>query len=219
MKARRARRFEPVKRTIATLRRARAPRWVLPVFLLSTVTVAGCSRARADEPPATTRTAPVASTPVAPRLVRMGASWAEYFDSMADLKAHADLAVVGTVSSIAPAVQPAQGPVFQMVTISVERAPWTRSATSAVPGSVTFEQTGGTYDGVTFEVDDDPLFQAGDRVIMFFTEYSPGKYRVTGGPTGRFTIAGGRVVPMVPDGLNVGPGTGESAFVAALQSP
>ncbi len=149
----------------------------------------------------------------------MEASWAEYYDSVASLKAHGDLAVVGTVSTIAPTVQPERGPVFSMVTLTVERTLWTRSSSTATPATVTFEETGGTYNGVTFEIEDDPLYNVGDRVVMFFTEYSPGKYRVTGGPTGRFTVARSSVVPTVKDGVQLQPGTSESAFLATIQSP
>jgi hypothetical protein len=146
----------------------------------------------------------------------MGASWAEYYRSMADLKSHADMAVVGTVTSIAPAVRPPGAPVYQMVTVSVQRTPWARAQGAAAPSSMTFEQTGGTYQGVTYQVDDDPLFHVGDRAVLFFTEYSPGRYRVTGGPTGRFALVGGQVRPTVADGVPVAPGTAESAFTAAL---
>jgi hypothetical protein len=103
-----------------------------------------------------------------------------------------------------------------MVTVTVERTPWARAQSTSVPTSMTFEQTGGTYQGVTYQVDDDPLFHVGDRAVLFFTEYGPGKYRVTGGPTGRFGIVGGQVRPTVADGVQVGPGTGESAFIATL---
>jgi hypothetical protein len=202
-----------VNRTIADLPRGvRACRWMLPLFLLPVLALPCCARATAEGEPSDEKP----SAPATPRLVEMGASWAEYYNTMADLKAHSDIAVLGSVSSISPTAAPSQGPVFQMVTLAVERTLWTRSQGAAAPASVTFEQTGGTYQGVTYQVEDDPLFHVGDRAIMFFTEYSPGKYRVTGGPTGRFGIIGGQVKPTVPDGVQVPPGTGESAFLATL---
>jgi hypothetical protein len=207
-----------VNRTIVILSRcvkasARVPLVVLPLLVLPSA----CSRVRAEEPPSGARTAP--SVAATPQKVVMEASWAEYYDSVASLKAHGDLAVVGTVSTIAPTVQPERGPVFSMVRLTVERTLWTRSSSTATPATVTFEETGGTYNGVTFEIEDDPLYNVGDRVVMFFTEYSPGKYRVTGGPTGRFTVAGNSVVPMVKDGVQLEPGATESAFLATIQSP
>lgn len=149
----------------------------------------------------------------------MEASWAEYYDSVPELKAHGDLAVVGTVSAIAPTVQPERGPVYSMVTLTVEHTLWSRTPGTATPATVTFQETGGTYQGVTFEIEDDPLYTVGDRVVMFFTEYSPGQYRVTGGPTGRFTVSGSKVVPTVKDGVQLAAGTSESAFLGSIQSP
>ena len=81
----------------------------------------------------------------------MEASWAEYYDSVPELKAHGDLAVVGTVSAIAPTVQPERGPVYSMVTLTVEHTLWSRTPGTATPATVTFQETGGTYQGVTFE--------------------------------------------------------------------
>jgi hypothetical protein len=204
-----------MNKTIANLPRCvRASRWMLPLLLLPVLAApSACAQAGPDVEPSEKKP----SAPATPRLVEMGASWAEYYNTMADLKAHGDIAVLGTVSSISPAAVPAQGgPVYQMVTLAAERTLWTRSQTTAKPASVTFEQTGGTFQGVTYQIEDDPLFHVGDRAVLFFTEYSPGKYRVTGGPTGRFAIVGGHVKPTVADGVQVPPGTGESAFIATL---
>ena len=190
---------------------ARASRWTLPLFLVPLL-AAPSACTRADGGPSEEKP----SAPATPPVVEMGASWAEYYNSMADLKAHSDIAVLGSVSSISPPALPSQGPVYQMVTLAVERTLWTRSHDTARPASVTFEQTGGTYQGVTYQVEDDPLFHVGDHAILFFTEYSPGKYRVSGGPTGRFGIVGGQVKPTVPDGVPVTPGTAEASFIATL---
>jgi hypothetical protein len=205
-----------VNRTIVILSRCvKVPARVLPLLLLPMLALpSACSRARAEEQPSTERRATSAAAP--PQKVMMAASWAEYYTSIAELKAHGDLAVVGTVSTIAPTVQPDRGPAYSMVTLSVERTLWTRASTTATPATVTFKETGGTYDGVTYEIEDDPLYNVGDRVVMFFTEYSPGQYRVTGGPTGRFTVSGSRIVPTVKDGVQVVAGTSESAFVGTV---
>jgi hypothetical protein len=79
---------------------------------------------------------------------------------------------------------------------------------------ITFQRTGGTYNGVTFEIDDDPLFHAGDDVVLFFVEYEPGQYRVSGGPTGRFEVVdqGREVRSTVVDGVKLPAGTSLDAF-------
>ncbi len=208
-----------MNRTIVILSRCvKASARVLPLLVLPVLALpSACTRARAEERPSTERTAPSVAT--TPQKVVMEASWAEYYGSMAELKSHGDLAVVGTISAIAPTVQRERGPVFSMVTLTVARTLWTRSSTTATPATVTFEETGGTFNGVTYEIEDDPLYNVGDRLVMFFTEYSPGQYRVTGGPTGRFTVAGNSVVPTVKDGVQLEPGATESTFLATIQSP
>ncbi|HEU5374733.1 MAG TPA: hypothetical protein VFV38_04775 [Ktedonobacteraceae bacterium] len=152
-----------------------------------------------------------------PQVVTLDASWAEYYTSLSDLKQHSDIAVRGTISYIAPTVKPANGPVYSMVTVKISQAIWNRHHTPVSP-TITFEQTGGTYNHVTYQVSDDPLFHVGDQVILFFKEYSPGKYRISGGPTGRFSIQNGVVRPIVSDGVKLSGSPDASHFAAELQA-
>ena len=152
-----------------------------------------------------------------PQVVTLDASWAEYYNSLKDLKQHSDIAVNGTISSIAPAFKPADGPVYSMVTITIHKVLWKRSPATS-PSTITFEQTGGTYNNVTYQITDDPLFHVKDQAILFFKEYSPGKYRVSGGPSGRFSIKNGIVHPIVSDGVKLTNATDASHFATALQS-
>jgi hypothetical protein len=151
----------------------------------------------------TTRAVSLVGPDQKPSVVKLGASWAEYYRSMADLKKNCDFGIAGTVSAVAPATQPKIGPVSQMVTVTVDQVAWTRSIGYSVPATVTFEQTGGTYQNVTYVVDDDPLFQPGEKVVVFFKEYSPDHYRVAGGPTGRFSLTSNMVSPVLTDGIQV----------------
>ena len=201
-----------MKRTNATL--PHAPRWALPLLALPLLALPACTRAPAEVQPSAQASAPVRA---APRVVRYAASWAQYCRSMKDLKGYSDIAVVGVVSEVSPAVQAAaDGLVFTTVTLTVASMPWSRVLTTPVPETVSYVQTGGTYQGVTYQIDDDPLVQVGDRVLMFFSEYSPGTYRVTGGPTGRFSVAGGVVKPVVEDGVQVAAGTTASSLFSSL---
>ena len=210
-----------MKRTKATSSLdAHVARWALPLSLVATAALPACNRASAEiEPPAraTTSGATNASASV-PQKVLYHASWAEYYTSIKDLKAHADIAVVGTVSSIAPAEElTPNGPVYSTVTLDVQHSIWSRTGTAA-PTSVTFDETGGTYQGVTYQIEDEPLYQVGDHVLMFFTATGQGQYRVTGGPTGCFAISGGTVKPRVKDGVQVGVGSSESSFETNVQN-
>ena len=60
-----------------------------------------------------------AAAPETESLVRMGASWAAYYRSMAALKAHSDFAIAGEIASVSAGVRPDSGPVYQLVTVSV----------------------------------------------------------------------------------------------------
>ena len=152
------------------------------------------------------------SHPEAHHFAKMASSWAAWYNSLSDLKAHSDFAVRGHVASIAPAVKPSKGPVYQMVTLSTESVPWQNNGSGTNPTAVTFEQTGGTVGNTTYEDDDDPLFRVGEEVIVFFQEYSPGMYRVSGGPTGRFAVTTNGVQPITPGGISVPAGTSVGAF-------
>lgn len=49
-------------------------------------------------------------------------------------------------------------------------------------------QTGGVSNGVRVEIKDDPIFNNGERVLLFLTDLGDSRYKVTGGPSGRFTV-------------------------------
>lgn len=147
------------------------------------------------------------AAPAAPKTVSMDASWAEYYHSMSDLKAHSDIAVQGTITkaSLDPAASSANAPFtdFQLTVQSTFFDPHHKvAAAAATPAVLTIHQTGGTVNGTTYQIEDDPLFQVGQKYVLFLREYSPGHYMVVGGPTGRFAVAAsGAVTPIVSDGV------------------
>jgi hypothetical protein len=147
--------------------------------------------------------------------VHMAASWAQWFRSVGDMKNGSDIGVVATVSNIGDTTTPSNGPPSHLVTVNVERAIYQKNGAN-VPNSITFTQTGGAeLDGVAHIVEDDPLFQRGERVILFLQEYQSGSYRIAGGPTGRYSVDGnGNVSTVVGDGVQVGPGTSVDAFAS-----
>ncbi len=81
-------------------------------------------------------------------------------------------------------------------TVTVTRKlhdPATRLAPSS--SAIVVHQTGGTVSGVTTQVEDDTLFRPGESVVLFLREYSPGRFRVLGGPAGRFDVSRGLITP------------------------
>ncbi len=147
----------------------------------------------------------------------MDASWAQYYTSLKDLKKHADFAVSGDITKIGAGVQPSDGSmVYSNVTLTVKNVSWNAHPQKTVPPTILFHANGGNYNGKTYILDDDPMYHVGQHVVLFFTEYSPGKYRVPGGPTGRFLIENNQVKPIVTNGVQLSPSTDEKSFTNSL---
>ncbi len=152
-----------------------------------------------------------------PQRVTLQSSWAEYYTSLKDLKQHSTIVVRGTISQFALAVKPADGPVYTPVSVSITRVLWNPHNQTA-PTSVSLVQTGGMYNNSIYQVDDDPLFQTGEQVILFLKEYQPGQFRIIGGPTGRFKIVNSTATPIVSDGVKLPTTTNEAQFASDLQN-
>ncbi len=108
--------------------------------------------------------------------------------------------------------------IYSDVTLTVKSVFWNAHSQKTVPPTILFHENGGNYNGTTHVIEDDPLYQVGQHVILFFTEYSPGKYRVTGGPTGRFLVENNQVKPIVPNGVQLSPNTNESGFANSVKA-
>ena len=153
--------------------------------------------------------------------VKVDVSWAQYYTSLKDLKHNSDIAISGNVTNIGASVKPVDGDgslVYSGVTVTVTKVLWNAHSQKTVPTTILFHENGGTYQGTTYVVNDDPLYQVGQHVVLFFTEYSPGNYRVAGGPTGRFLVANGVVKSIASEGVQLAPYTNENQFVQALNA-
>lgn len=145
-------------------------------------------------------------------------SWAEHYTSLKELKQHSDFVVSGNITQIGDAVQPADGSmVYSDVTLTVDKVVWNAHANKTVPSTIHFHENGGIAGSKTYIVEDDPLYQTDQHVILFFTEYSPGKYRVTSGPTGRFLIDNQQVTPIDPN-VKLTPNTDEDTFIKNIEA-
>ncbi|GCE15461.1 hypothetical protein [Tengunoibacter tsumagoiensis] len=157
------------------------------------------------------------SSQTSSQTVTMHTSWAEYYTSLKELKQHSDVVVRGTIAEIGTTYKPTDGPVYTPVTVSITQI-ISKPQNEDIPAKISLVQTGGKYKNVTYQVDDDPLFQKGEQVILFLKEYKPGKFRISGGPTGRFKIANGTVLPVVSDGVQLSPSTTDTQFASNLQN-
>jgi len=145
--------------------------------------------------------------PGAPKVVNMNGSWAQQYRSLADLKAHSDVAVEGTITRATqePGASTTNIPFtdFQFTVAATLYDPGHRAAaTAGTPATLTIHQTGGVVNDELFQFEDDPLFKVGEKCVLFLHEYATGRYMVIGGPTGRFAVDGsGTITPIVSDGV------------------
>lgn len=145
----------------------------------------------------------------APKTVIIDASWATYYSTMAKLRASADIVVRGTIEQAFPAVEnkkPGEADGYYTTDFRVNvTGDLLNRHDNNVNSALIVTQTGGVAKayGVVYETRDDPLFNVGDDVILFLIQYAPGKYRVSGGPSGRFSVTSGSVSAIVKDGVPV----------------
>lgn len=117
------------------------------------------------------------------------ASWAVHYSSLPELVAHTDLVVLGVAGKSQSYVHP-DGYEMSNVDVTVGKILYSRAGEilPAIGSNVIVAQTGGVSNGVLSEIRDDPIFGNGERVLLFLTHLEDARYKVTGGPSGRFTV-------------------------------
>lgn len=128
------------------------------------------------------------------------ASWAETYLTVPELKKHSDVAVMGTVTSVL-GHETSAGVQSTDFGVTVQRVLSDPHHLTSYGSVVRVHQTGGVSGNITEEISDDPLFVVGESTVLFLVQYDPHLFRVAGGPTGRFTVAGGQVRAKSRDGL------------------
>lgn len=123
-------------------------------------------------------------------------SWAEYYTDIGELCDAADLIAVGEISRVISesgekVAEARWGGVLLYTTdfaFGIEQVLKGEGAEEII-----LHQTGAAGKQ---EVSDDPLFEQGERCVLFLREYEAGKYCVLGGPQGRFEIIDDEVFSM-----------------------
>lgn len=141
-----------------------------------------------------------ASTPttttlsVPPRRIGGGgeASWAFYFDNVADLCAYSDVMAIGVVDRVVEIVPPLTegGHLYE--------TRWALRVEKVLKGKETRElivNQAGAPDQPGSDIRDDPLFLSGERYLLFLREGTPGIY-FSFGPLGRYLIWDNKVYSM-----------------------
>lgn len=157
-----------------------------------------------------------------PAIVQIDVSWVRLFQNLGDLKSNSDVAVEGSIVGISDHTSNLTPPLvgtpftdFQFQVSVVIYGPKSRLGTGV---TILLHQTGASSGGQIVEVSDDPLFTIGEKAVLFLHEYSPGRYFVVGGPSGRFNVsATGLVLPINDEGITMRP-TPESDFIASVKA-
>lgn len=144
------------------------------------------------------------------------ASWAEHYNTVADMTAHSALVVQGTIKDNSgrhkeSSVQIADSTVAITKVLSDPRHLVTDATGKLISPTVVVGQTAGTG-GQTQEISDDPIFKKNEQVVLFLRVVSPGHYAVVGGPNGRLTVSNGAIKPFNAESV---PFTGNANDLAA----
>ena len=107
--------------------------------------------------------------------------------SLEQLTKRADTIVLGTVSSQTSAWNVQHTAIYTSVTVQVE------TVVKGSPGrDVTFQIAGGSVDDITMRTSNDPVFQNGERVVVFFNTASA-PATVVGLHQGKYSVKSGTV--------------------------
>lgn len=159
------------------------------------------------------------NTQISPTVVTMDASWHMRYTNVRSAKQDPDvnLIISGTVASLKPAQQ--NGPIVTTDAIfNISRVAWNPHKLS-VNSTLTVSTLGGTIGNTRYEVDDLPLFQVGEREILFLHfDSKAGRAEALGGPSGRLLVQNGIVKPLNSEGMDVPPNTTEDSFLSSIPS-
>jgi hypothetical protein len=163
------------------------------------------------------------------------------FDSLQEMAADSDLVVVGTVIGAQPSklirdslppeiqenIEKAGGVPGVIVTDYLFRVEKVLKGQVPKGETIVIVQTGGTYNGVTEYIEDDPLFAIQERAVLFLNDISGDsiltpnerKYTINGTSQARFRVTNGQIVPMMRNNLFVARfnGLAEEDFIKAIQ--
>ena len=118
------------------------------------------------------------------------ASWAEGYTNLNDMVTASQLIIIGSVERINQTVQESEHLYATYFTFQIEKV-----LKGKENGEIVIYQTG-TYDKPWTVIVDNPLFQVGEKYLLFLDNNTPGIYILLGGPVGRYKIINNKVYSM-----------------------
>lgn len=162
------------------------------------------------------QTLPVSQDQHFSQKVAIDASWSMSYKDLKSLKAASTVVIEGKIVAVASAtMDTATNIPYTDFTVSIDKDVY--DPIGRVHGATALvHQTGGIVNNTLYQMDDDPLFQVDEHVVLFLHEYDLGKYYVVGGPTGRFEVRSGIVSAASASGVALPPSTSIDAFLAQV---
>jgi hypothetical protein len=152
-----------------------------------------------------------------------GTSWVEWYRDMSSLKAASDAVVAGKIDEVRSVTASRREPHWHTITdytdfiFTVRERIWD-PRNIAAEAWIIIHQTGGVWEDLRFELGDDPLFQVGEEALLFLRQWAPRRFFVAGGPTGRFAVHAGLIMPATAGGVPVAAETTLGDFAASIRA-
>lgn len=144
--------------------------------------------------------------------VLMSASWSYHYSDLEELTRNSDLIALISVED-ANSYITGDGIPMTNYTVTID----TPIYGCIENDSVSLVMTGGSKDGVLFEIDDDPLMDIHDNFIIFARQNDSGTYTILSGPQGRMSIENGFVSSLIGSSISV-QDVPLDDFIAEIQS-
>jgi hypothetical protein len=106
------------------------------------------------------------------------ASWAVVYHDIKSLKQNAEIVAIGTISGVAQQIG-SPPLVFTEFNFRISRV--ILDSQNLATSTIILYQTGAIIGNDLYEIEDDPLFQQGEVVLLFLQQGDPKVYHVIGG--------------------------------------
>ena len=162
---------------------------VAAAAFIATGFLSGCDRASLKTEPVNTGT-PQSPSPTTLPTVSGSASWGASFETLAELCSSSDLVAAGVIDRVASVETDKRVALFFTKFVFRIEKTYKGNETAEVLLNIT-----GAPDKPGSDLPEDPLFNVGERWVLFLREYEEGRYYSLG-PWGRYKVVDGRVYSM-----------------------
>ncbi len=149
---------------------------------------------------------------MSPEKVYLHASWANYYETFAELKAESDIIAVVEIKEVKNQYTVGDIPMTNFLTVVSEPIYGVEDSEEVV-----VVQTGGIINNQLFQIEDDPLMTPGEKYLIFGEKNDLGTITILGGPQGRYSYSEGKITNIFTTEINISNtrnATGSSNFLS-----